>query len=348
MKTFKYLFLLSMIMVGGLSFVSCSDDDDDNSSGSKSAGVLDEKTGLRVTSAGGYNYVYSDDGKLQYILYSSMCRYEFSYSPNKITHVDNGDYDEAENYSISYNGSGYISSVSENDTWEDEDERETYSSNVSFSYDDSGHLTKVSGTYKETESGYDKEDGTYHTDTASGTVTWTFTWRNNLLQKIVMLDEGREDDGPFRYEETFSFSYNNESMANYANKYLQYSAFVDEPFSGFMMRLCYVGLLGNGPAYLPSKMEYDAKEEYYSDGEKQNNDYSGSQTYSYDFNSEGAISYVYMGRLKDTYSYDHVETSGGGGSSPFTRAKLDTNVTSSDRHKHLGMIRIHKQRITTK
>lgn len=332
-------------MMGGVAFVSCSDDDDDSSSGSKSVGVLDEKTGLRISSAGGYNYVYAEDGKLQYILSGSSCRYEFSYSPNKIVHVDDGDYDEAENYSISYNGSGCISSASQSDTWEDEEERETYTSDVSFSYDSNGHLTKISGTFKETE--YKKQKGV--TETESGTVTWTFTWSNNLLQKIVQLEEGRDDDGPFRYEETHTFSYNNESMTNYANKYLQYSAFIDSPFNGFMERLCYVGLLGNGPAYLPSKMEYEETEEYYnSDGEKKIYNYSGSQNYSYGFNSDGAISYVYSGNSKETYSYGHVETGGGSGSSPFTRAELNANDAASVQHNHFGLLQIHKRKKVTK
>lgn len=333
------------MMMGGVALVSCGDDEPESGSGSKTAGVLDEKTGLRIASAGGYNYVYAEDGKLQYVLSGSSCRYEFSYSPNMIIHVDDGDYDEAENYSVSYNGNGYVSSVSESDTWEDEDERETETSDASFSYDGNGHLTKFSGTYKETE--YEKKTGV--TETESGTVTWTFTWSNNLLMKIVLLEEGRDDDGPFRYEETFTFSYNNESMTNYANKYQQYSAFIDYPFNSFMERLCYVGLLGNGPAYLPSKMEYEEKEEYYnSDGEKENHEESGSQNYSYGFNNDGSISYVYSGSSRETYSYGYAETSGGSGSSPFTRAEWNANATSSAQHNHPGMLRIHKQRIATK
>ena len=317
---------------------SCSDDDDDNGgSGSKSVGVLDENTGLRVTSAGGYNYVYQEDGRLLYILSGSSCRYEFSYSPNKIAHVDDGDYEEAENITVSYNGSGYVSSASSSEKWEDEDEYGEETSNASFSYDSNGHLTKLSGTYKETE----YENGKSYSE--SGTTTYILTWSNNLLQKVVATDEGRDEDGPFKYVETYILSYNNDAMANNANKYLQYACFADPIFNGFMERLCYVGLLGNGPAFLPSGLEYEEQWEYYDeDGKKQTGEYSYSYTYRYGFNSDGAISYDYEGSYRNaTYSYDHVESSSGG-STPFTRA-TDEYVSPRKHKKHLGLLKLHSQ-----
>lgn len=317
---------------------SCSDDDDDNGgSGSKSVGVLDENTGLRVTSAGGYNYVYQEDGRLLYILSGSSCRYEFSYSPNKIAHVDDGDYEEAENITVSYNGSGYVSSASSSEKWEDEDEYGEETSNASFSYDSNGHLTKISGTYKETE----YENGKSYSE--SGTTTYTFTWSNNLLQKVVATDEGRYEDRPFKEVETYTLSYNNDAMANNANKYLQYACFVDPIFYGFMERLCYVGLLGNGPAFLPSGLECEEQWEYYDeDGKKQTDEYSYSYTYRYGFNSDGAISYDYKGSYRNaTYSYDHVESSSGG-STPFTRA-TDEYVSPRKHKKHLGLLKLHMQ-----
>lgn len=338
----KFIYLLGMVVLGGLSLSSCSDDDDDNGgSGSKSVGVLDESTGLRVTSAGGYSYVYQEDGRLLYILSGSSCRYEFSYSPNKIVHVDDGDYEEAENYTVSYNGSGYVSSASSNGRWEDNDgDWEEESSDVSFSYDGSGHLTRVSGTYKETE--YSYKEG--KTDSENGTETYILTWSNNLLQKVVCTDEGRDEDGPFKYVETYTLSYNNDAMANNANKYLQYACFADPIFPGFMERLCYVGLLGNGPAFLPSGLEYEKKEEYYNEnGEKKNYEYSGSYTYRYGFNSDGAISYDYEGSYRNaTYSYDYVESTGGK-SNPFTRAATEQSSPTRKHRNHLDLFKLHKK-----
>lgn len=338
---FKYAFLFGMIMLGGLSLSSCSDDDDDNGgSGSKSVGVLDESSGLRITSAGDYNYVYQEDGRLLYILSGSSCRYEFSYSPNKIVHVDGGDYAEAENYTVSYNGSGYVSSANFYGKWEVDDGRgwveET--GDLSFSYDTNGHITKINGTYKETA---EYEEGKIYSE--SGTTTYTLTWSNNLLQKVVCTDEGRDEDGPFKYVETYTLSYNNEAMANYANKYLQYACFADRIFEDFMEKLCYVGLLGNGPAFLPSSLEYEGKGEYYNEyGEKKSYEYSDSYTYRYGFNSDGAISYDYSGSSKTSYSYDNVESSSGG-SSPFTRA-TDELVSSRKHKKHLDLFKLHTQK----
>ena len=335
----KFAFLFGMIMLDGLSLSSCSgDDDDDGGSGSKSVGVLDENTGLRITSAGGYNYVYQDDGRLLYILSGSSCRYEFSYNPNKIAHVDDGDYEEAENYTISYNGSGYVSSASSSEKWDEGDEYVETTSDASFSYDGNGHLTRISGKYKETE----YENGKTYTE--SGTVTYTLTWSNSLLQKVVCSEEGRDENGrPFKYVETYTLSYNNDAMANNTNKYLQYACFVDPIFSDLMERICYVGLLGNGPAFLPSGLEYEEKEEYYNEsGEKKNYEYSGSHTYRYGFNSDGAISYDYEGSYRNsTYSYDYVEVSSGGNTS-FTRAS-ERQITSLQKHKrHLDLFKMHR------
>lgn len=337
---FKCIFLFGMIMLGSLSLSSCSDDDDDNGgSGSNSVGVLDESTGLRITSAGGYNYVYQEDGRLMYILSGSSCRYEFSYSPNKIVHVDDGDYEEAEYFTVSYNGSGYVSSASSSEKWDDEDEHGEATSDASLSYDGNGHLTKVSGTYKETE----YENGKSYSE--NGTTNYILTWNNNLLQKVVCTDEGRDEDGPFKYVETYTLTYNNDAMSNNANKYLQYACFIDPIFSGFMERLYYVGLLGNGPAFLPSGLEYEEIGEYYDeDGEKKSYEYSGSYTYRYGFNSDGAISYDYVGNYRNaTYSYDHVESKSGGGT-PFTRGEENLLSSTRKHKKHLDLIKLHLQK----
>ena len=101
---------------------------------------------------------------------------------------------------------------------------------------------------------------------------------------------------------TYSFSYDNEAMTNYENKYLQYAyGFTAYYFTKFYVCLFCVGLLGNGPAYLPSSSEHVEN--------------SCPHHYRYVFNSYGAISKDYE---EASYSYDHVEGSSDG-TSPFTR-----------------------------
>lgn len=340
MKSYRSILSIIMVTMLGVGFVACSDDDDDDGGrGSNSVGVLDKSSGLRITSAGGYNYVYNDNGQLLYILSGNSCRYEFS-TPNKAIHIDDGDYDEAETYTIGYNGSGYVSKVSSKSRWEDADydEWEEETEEGSLSYDGSGHLTKMIGTYKET--GY--EDGDKYSE--SGTTTYNLIWSNNLLQKVEFKDEGRNEYGSYKDVETFILSYDNDAMTNYTNRYLQYAYFIDEFLTEGMERFCYVGLLGKGPAFLPSKIDYEEKEEYYDEsGKKRSYDYSGSYNYRYGFNSDGSISYDYRGSNRHTYSYDHVET-GGNGSSTITRTDFNSNSTTSRRKNHLGTLRLHNQR----
>lgn len=324
-----------MIFMAGMILVCCSKDEDDNNNALVTSGVLDESTGLRVKSACGYDYVYAEDGKLQYILSGSNCRFEFSYSPNTITHVDVGDTDDSEVFSLVYNRDGTISSGTWFVSWNDDKERGSETQEVNFLYDTNGHLTKYVIKYRSTE--YNVPSG--KSSSESGTETFDFTWNNHLLQKIVKTDTGNDDDGSYNYVDAYTFTYNNVSMTSYANKFLQYSTFVISPFNGFMERVCFVGLLGNGPAYLPSKMDYKEEGEYYYKGEKKNYEYSGSKDFSYGFNSEGAITYAYYGDSRYTYSYDHVESSDG--ESPFSRAAM--NIVPNKSEHRLSKHREHKR-----
>lgn len=325
----------AMVFMAGMILVCCSKDDDDNNNALATSGVLDENTGLRVKSACGYDYVYAEDGTLQYILSGSNCRYEFSYNPNKITHIDAGDMDDSEIFTLVYNRDGTISSGTWSISWNDEKERGSETQGVNCSYDTNGHLTKYVIDYKSSE--YNVSSG--KSSSERGTLTYVLTWNNHLLQKMVKTDTGNDDDGSYNYVYTYTFTYNNVSMTSYVNKFLQYSTFVILPYGGFMERASFVGLLGNGPAYLPSKMDYKEEEEDYYNGEKKNYEYSGSVDFSYGFNSEGAITYAYYGSTRYTYSYDHVEYSEG--DTPFSRAAMEI-VPNKSEHG-LSIHREHKR-----
>lgn len=284
MKTIKIMAALLLLCV----VVSCSKDDDDSGSASTSAGVIDKKTGLRIKSCGNYNIYYNDDGRLNYID-DGYRKWMFSYKPDKITEKGG---DEGI-LNVGYNGSGYLSSVKFSDV--DTEGRWNENESSTLSYDGSGHLINISGSGHEigTENGkrYDE----------SWTFSYTFTWRNNLLQQMVYIEKDVEDGETETYTEKWIFSYDNDS---YENVYRQWTPSLVEYLENFEELLAVVGLLGVGPNMLPSSA--DVTEEEYYDGKSHT--YNNSYTFRYGFNSNGSISYTTANGTRCNFSYDYAES----------------------------------------
>ena len=278
---------------------SCSSDDDGDGGGkaSTSAGVLDKRTGLRITSYGStydtYRVYYLDDGRIDYIKQGSYEQYKFSYSPNRITAYYGSEEEEVLN--IGYNGSGYISSIKSSYSGEGSGERWTETSNATLSYDSNGHLTKISVSGNETSTDMDTGERT----TEKWTGNYTLLWRNNLLMQVVV-DETEIEGGEKETEtETWVFSYDNSS---YENVYCQWTPSISSIFGdGIVEMLANLGLLGTGPIMLPSSGE--CHEESYYNGS--NHSYDRSYTYRYGFNSDGSLSSATVSGTTYRYSYDY-------------------------------------------
>ena len=299
MKKRNYWSLLAIMMVAVLcvGFVSCGDDDDEGGNGGNGGNgggkPQSEVSALHVTSACGYNYTYDDAGRLESIDDS----YDFSYNPNKITGED-GD------YTVGYNNKGFLSSLKGSESYDDYYERGEYTESATLSYDGSGHLIKIEGSYK--DSWYDKEDRKNYSYT--GKATYTLTWSNNLLQKVSYIDEGKDSDGPFKDTDTYTLTYDNTAMSDYANKWLQYGFFAGDIFGisdVVITPLFYVGLLGNGPAYLPSSMTDEEYDESYEDGDKYTYDYTYNYNYRYTFNGDGSIKSINWSNDWSQYTYQY-------------------------------------------
>ena len=289
MKTIKIMAALLLLCV----VVSCSKDDDDSGSASTSAGVIDKKTGLRVTSVGNYRIYYDDKGRVDYIR-DNYEKWTFSYNPNIITYYERYNDDDGGKYNVGYNGLGYLASLNYSDSNQDGNDKWSESANVTFSYDGNGHLTKisVSGKYSGTE------DGERFNET--WTDSYSFSWGNSRLQKVVYTEKYVEDGETETEKETWIFSYDNE---NYENAYQQWVPSIVGYFEGQEQVWAWVGLLGVGPNMLPSSAE-NTEEEYY-DGKSYN--HNNSYTFRYGFNSDGSISYTTINGTRYNFSYDYAE-----------------------------------------
>ena len=273
MKRKNFIWSLSAIMMaamlsGGL--VACSSDDDDDAS--DTSGVLDNELGLRVMSVGNYKYTYMDDGRLDYVM-DRRFKYEFSYSPNRIDSMD-----------VSYTSKGYLKSVSQN--------TKSNQASANYTYDGDGHLTKITSSVK-------GEDDNYRCDV-------TLTWKNDLLRKIVWIDEYYDDGDTYTDRYTSVFEYDVEK--NVENLFLQFAPSLMQ-FSGLgdgeiEEALAYVGMLGKGPKYLPSSCETEVEED---EGDGKVDRRTRTKTFQYGFNIDGALSYVTINSERINYKYDFLD-----------------------------------------
>ncbi|MBR2359674.1 MAG: DUF4595 domain-containing protein [Bacteroidaceae bacterium] len=274
MANFKYLQKILFFLFMGVSMCAlqaCSDDDDDNGGGgggtsSTTVGEVVPGSGKKLLSVGDYNFYYFTDGRVKYVEDYGI-KHEFTYSPNQIItdYAHGEDYEDKEIYTVSYNSKGYISKMTfsesgsyDSDSWSD-------TGVYNLSYDGEGHLIKVTSTW--TEQGV--EDGESYKESGNGTVI--YTWENGLLTKMESIElwaDGTE-------KEIMIFSY--EEGKN-ENKYKQYATFSDD-------YMCYLGLLGTGPDYLPVSIKCTYVEDY------DDEEYSSSwdELYTYEFNEDGTL-----------------------------------------------------------
>lgn len=316
-KTVFYLLSAAALPV---LFVSCGDDDEGGSY-KASATVIETTSGdkLQVTRMGKNYYGYDDDGMLDYLAVSGD-EYEVSGNGTKFS-ISDGDYEET--IQLSYNGSGYISSMTCKETEDDDDDYSwSCSESASFSYDGSGHLTKISYSGSETEV-YDGEKDSY---SYSGSIA--LTWSDGVITKYVYSEKG--SDG-YTEVETYAFDYND---GQYPNTYNQYTPSLLYMGGLLAFTFSYIGLNGIGPDYLPVTLT-ESYVYYEDDGYETSG--GGTSSYKYSFNSDGTIYYQCTSNGKSYYYFDYEDF----GSSS-ADGKAATVTTSSEsltpaRTVHRGM-----------
>lgn len=267
--------------------MSCSDDDDDEGGGSASTTTGVVTSGKRLSSAGDWKYTYNSKGQIVKISdrYNS---YEFTYSPNKII-TDEEDY--GYEISVSYNGQGFITSMTSNISYGDKSSdglTATVRYNISYS---GNHLTRMTVE----EKGKEYYNGKTYNISESGTAT--YEWKNDNLQSATQ--KSSWDDGEEKESETLTYTFTTDTEnKNYYNKYKQCPDVFDLEAS-FWQGLMYVGLLGDGPQYLPKSCKLV---EVY-DGDKDTYDY----TFKFSFNDDGTL--YYADAFSDCYfRYENIES----------------------------------------
>ena len=324
----KKYWILSVIGIVTLGFAACSDDDDDGYD--MSATIIETEDGdkLQVTRAGSIYYGYDDDGYINYLDWYGD-EYEGSDNATKFYYSDG---DEEESVQLSYNGSGYISNVTDKGTYYyDDDEYYSWEEIASYSYDSSGHLTKISYSGKET----DVYDGDKESYSFSGTIT--LTWSDGLLTTYVHSDKYSDGETDI---ETYEFDYNDGQYANAYNQHTPSSVGCGDDL--LALAFAFAGLCGKGPDYLPRTVDYS---EYWAYDDEVY-EYSGSTTYKYGFNSDGTVDYECTSSGK-SYKYFEYGDADSYFSSKAPSIAVDaesTSGTTTRRHGLFGRVPKHQRK----
>ena len=282
-----------MFTAGVVVFSSCSKDDDEGS-GSTSAGVLDKKSGLRLYKCGKYSFYYTEKGMLNYIR-DSYGRWTFSYGPNTIKYDEGGDGESVAD--VTYNSSGYLTSIYGSSTGQDGSDTWVEESKTTMAYDGYGHLTTITAWGKETGT----DNGKHYSDTWNG--TYKLIWRNGLLEGATYNYKDVDDGDVYIEKKDWTYTYD---KSDNENTFLQWTPSIcgclgnDE---GYEDCFALVGLMGVGPSLLPSKGERVG--EWEEDGRTHNSDYT--ENYTYGFNSNGSVSFNYVNKTRYDFSYDYAD-----------------------------------------
>lgn len=265
---------------------SCGDDDDDdNAGGNGNNGSAVTFDGQQLLSAGRYNFSYDDKGRCTEINSGYGMLVEIDYNKGLLVNED-------EELKVKFNGKGYISELSEK--FEERDGSDYYKTDakMSLNYDKAGHLLSINISVK--ESG--KEDGEVFTFSAEGKATYTWTNGNMVAGEFIT---NYNDDGDKGIETTvYTITYGDQP-----NEFNQYTyALATNVIELDDMPLAMVGLIGVGPANLPSKIAVEYSDTYDDD------DYSESLSSTFTLNNNGTVAserMSYNGYYQQTLNYNY-------------------------------------------
>lgn len=277
MKIFKTFSFIALATLAVPAITSCKDDDPNN--GDDADKDIVEVAGERVTSIGNINFKYDNKGRVIEVASRNYDDYiEIDYSKGTIEIDD-------EEGTIKFDKNGLISEISI--SYDDDDYGYIYkgSGTLKFSYD-SKRLVSIVSSYSEKET--DVSSG--ETENWNGTEKCNYTWNNGNLVKA----EGSYEDyleGELEYSNSYSFTV---SYGETANKYKQFPyllAYEIVDFEG-LEPLVAIGLLGEGPAYLPETV---------SEG-------NYNTTLSFTLNENGSIASESGDGSTYAYTYSNIST----------------------------------------
>lgn len=214
------------------------------------------------------------------------------YDPYQITSDD-----EDQTVSLSFNSAGYVTKISLTEEWnESSNDYGKWSKSMSFSYDSDGHLTKASGSEKETAQYYGESE------TYSETLSGTFTWSAGNMTKLVINADENEDGYKYSCVDTYIYEYSDK--ANQHKQPLQALSWAYEDIDDYAGALVFIGYFGVGTANLATSFEDTL---VFSDEDEEDVE---SKTMSYTTNSNGTIKTEKMNSTTYTYTYETLETRG--------------------------------------
>ena len=316
---------LTATMLVALTFTNCKDDDEEYEP--MKAGVLNEKTGLRVSQCASpsgdvYKFFYKSTGWIEQI--EATCAdgtsetADFSYSPNKISIMDydeNGIPEDGDDIAISYNGKGYISEIEYNVKVEDV---EGYSGSgdmkitESYSYDGE-YLSAISHTEELKYEYYElarELNAVYN-------VKYTLTWNDGKLQKILYEDEettsvsggtlDKEKKTSIKETATLAFAYKNPTK-NIWGQWAQSQTLLFAENEDLAEMFAYVGLLGKGSSTLPSAATCTTKVVETSEtGKKTSSENTLNYNFAHALNKANAIYSTTINDVVYKFGYDYAE-----------------------------------------
>lgn len=197
-------------------------------------------------------------------------------------------------YKVTFNGAGYITSMSASLSESNDRGSASISENNTFSYDGSGHLTGITGRYTESYN----VNGEKHLLTDNHNTK--ITWNNGLLVSYNSKHEENYDGEKSVEESTIKFT-----ASSTDNKYNQWTSAEEE---GIIETdgLGYVGLFGKGS----SKLIQSYTETYKENGRERTDTYN----FTFTLNDDGTINSEKTGSY-DTqyYSYNSLQVDNNGG-----------------------------------
>lgn len=263
--------ILAATAILACGLTACSDDDE---GGSTPQGPTTTFNGKLLTSVGYYNYRYDSKGRCV----------EASFGNNGGISIDYEEgimyWDDME-YKVTFNGAGYITSMSASISESYEGNSYNLSENNTFSYDGSGHLTGITGRYTES---YNIDGEKYSLTDNHNT---KIIWNNGLLVSYNSKDEENDDGDKSVEESTIKFT-----AGSTDNKYNQWTAAEEE---GLMETegLGHVGLFGKGS----SKLIQSYIETYKENGREMTDTYN----FTFTLNDDGTINSEKTGNYGTKY-----------------------------------------------
>lgn len=310
--TVRTLCLCGVALFTAAAFTACSDDDDNGGGGGGAGAALPKSDAMKYREVGGDRFSYDEQGRCTHYGYITV-----DYDEKTISDGDDVCH-------ITFNSNGYITKLTENsDSRDDEDyergdDYDVEKSEQTVSYNSNGNITKVS--VKGSVEGY--EDGERYKE--SGTTTVNYTWKDG---NVVKVKYSENYDGE-RYEEEYTFTYGDQDNVTkrYTYAYERTEAFGD----GYEM----MGLLGKGPAKLPTKIVNE-----YHDSE---DDDSGTDTWNISYRLD-ELGRVYSENI-DGNTYYYYYLSGSEGDEARVRAFAIENEPAARTPRHGFLAKRHHRK----